>query len=60
MKKTINEKLRENSRNTIYNEAAQVFGVNLSLVYRIGSGERKAKRGKSRQIKEWLEKRIGA
>lgn len=56
--KTIAERLKESSRSSIYKKAAEIFAVDYSLVVKIGSEKRKAVRGKSKEIKQWLEKQI--
>lgn len=56
--KTIAEKINELRRESIYAAAASRFGASYKYVWQIAHGERKATRGKGREIKEWLEKQI--
>lgn len=56
--KTIAEKINELRGDSIYVSAASRFKVSYKYVWRIAHGERKAMRGKGREIKEWLEKQL--
>ncbi len=55
--KTIADRINER-RVSLYVEACSRFGTSYKYVWQIARGERKATRGKGRDIKEWLEQQI--
>lgn len=56
--KTIAERINEQRSDSIYVTAATKFDCSYKYVWQIARGERKATRGKGREIKEWLEKQL--
>ena len=56
--KTIAQRINEKKEDSLYVLAASLFGCSYKYAWLIARGERKATRGKGREIKEWLEKQL--
>lgn len=58
MKRNLAERIRASRPDSIYQTAAERFNTSYDYVIQIATGWRKAKRGKAREIREWMEKQV--